>query len=110
MEIEKLQIAEFCQKHHITRMRIYPNPHRTAAQRAKVPEFLVDFEPGHTPGYFDMFGGPGLLGMEEELALLLGKEEAYLMSSSGLSPSLRQRDLAGALSEGEPLYEATKQA
>ena len=79
MELDSEAIAEFCQKHHITRMRSYPNPHRTAAQREKAPEFLVDFEPGHIPGYFDMFGGPGLLGMEEELALLLGKEEAYLI-------------------------------
>ena len=110
MEIEKLQISEFCQKHHITRMRSYANPHRTAAQREKVPEFLVDFEPGHSPGYFDMSGGPGLIGMEEELALLLGTEEAYLMSSTGLSPSLRQKDLEGALSVGEPLYEATRKA
>ena len=110
MEIEKSQIAEFCQRHHITRMRGYANPHRTAAQREKVPEFLVDFEPGHIPGYFDMFGGPGLIGMEEELALLLGTEEAYMQSSTGLSPSLRQKDLEGALSVGKPLYEITKKA
>ena len=110
MEIEKAQIAEFCQKHHITRMRSYSNPHRTAAQREKVPGFLVDFEPGHLPGYFDMFGGPGLIGMEEELALLLGTEEAYMISSTGLSPSLRQKDSEGLLSVGEPLYEAVKKA
>ncbi len=110
MEFDSSAIAEFCQKHHITRMRGYANPHRTAAQREKVPEFLVDFEPGHLPGYFDMFGGPGLIGMEEELASVLGTEEAYLISSTGLSPSLRQKDLEGALSVGEPLYETTKQA
>ena len=110
MEFDTYAIAEFCQKHHITRMRNYANPHRTAAQRENVPGFLVDFEPGHIPGYFDMSGGPGLIGMEEELALLLGTEEAYLMSSTGLSPSLRQKDLEGALSVGEPLYEATRKA
>ena len=108
MELDSEAIAKFCQKHHITRMRNYANPHRTAAQSVKVPEFLVDFEPGHIPGYFDMFGGPGLLGMEEELALLLGTEEAYLQSSTGLSPYLRQKDLQGALSAGEPLYQAVK--
>ena len=108
MELDSKAIAEFCQRHYITRMRSYANPHRTAAQREKVPEFLVDFEPGHIPGYFDMFGGPGLLGMEEELALLLRTEEAYLQSSTGLSPYLRQKDLEGALSTGEPLYQAIK--
>ena len=108
MEFDTNAIAEFCQKHHITRMRSYANPHRTAAQSVKAPEFLVDFEPGHTPGYFDMFGGPGLLGMEEELALLLGTEEAYLQSSTGLSPYWRQKDLEGTLSKGEPLYQVTK--
>lgn len=110
MDFDSSVIAEFCRKHHITRMRSYANPHRTAAQREKAPGFLVDFEPGHLPGYFDMFGGPGLIGMEEELALLLGTEEAYLISSTGLSPSLRQIDLKGALSVGKPLYEAAKQA
>ena len=110
MEFDSEAIAKFCQKHHIARMRSYANPHRTAAQREKVPGFLVDFEPGHIPGYFDMSGGPGLIGMEEELALLLGKEEAYLQSSTGLSPSLRQKDLEVGLSVGEPLYEATKKA
>lgn len=103
-------IAEFCQKHHITRMVGYANPHTTPAGRENSPEFLVDFEPGHIPGYFDMFGGPGLIGMEEELALMLGKEAAYLHSATGISPSLRQKALDGDFNVGEPLYEAAKKA
>ena len=105
MKIEASQIAEFCQKHHITRMLSYVHPHRPAAERENVMDFLVDFEPGHIPGYFDMFGGPGLLGMEEELAGMLGKEQAYLHSSTGIPP-LRKKALANALAMAEPLYPA----
>ena len=109
MEIEKSQIAEFCQKHHITRMLRYTDPSRPAAEKERVMDFLVDFEPGHIPGYFDMFGGPGLIGMEEELAEMVGKEQAFLHSSTGI-PAGRKKALADAFAKAEPLYQAPKAA
>ena len=60
MQLDSKAIAKFCQKHHITRMLRYTDPFRPAAEKERVMDFLVDFEPGHIPGYFDMFGGPGL--------------------------------------------------
>ena len=87
-------------------MSAYVNPSRSVAERERVMDFLVDFEAGHAPGYFDMFGGPGLIGMEEELADILGKEQVILMTSSGM-PSGRKKALANALDEAEHLYPAT---
>ena len=109
MEIDKSQIAEFCQRHHITRMLNYADPTRPAAEKNTVMDFLVDFAPGRIPGYFDMFGGPGLLGMEEELAEILGKEWAYLHSSTGI-PYGRKKGLADAFAMGELLYQDAKTA
>ena len=106
MEFDSSAIAKFCQKHHITMMLAYVNPTRSTAEEDRIVDFLVDFAPGHTPGYFDMFGGPGLIGMEEELALMLGKEQVVLMSSTGMPPG-RRKALAGALTQGERLYQAT---
>ena len=107
MEIEKSQIAEFCQRNHITRMLNYNDPSRTSTEKERVLDFLVDFAPGHIPGYFDMFGGPGLIGMEEELAELLGKEQVYLHSSTGI-PSGRKKALADTLAKAKLLYQAVK--
>jgi hypothetical protein len=80
-----------------------------ATEKERVTDFLVDFTPGHIPGYFDMFGGPGLIGMEEELAEMVGKEQAFLHSSTGI-PSGRKKALAGALARAEPFYQAPKTA
>ncbi len=108
MEIETSPIAEFCQKHHITRMLSYANPNLTAAEKESVLDFIVDFAPGHIPGYFDMSGGPGLIGMEEELALMLGKEQVYLHSSTGINPFFRTKAVDDAIAAAKPLYQATK--
>ena len=104
MELDSKAIAKFCQKHHITRMLNYAHPHRPVAERNQVMDFLVEFEPGHAPGYFDMFGGPGLIGMEEELAEMLGKECVYLMSISGIGPHFRTKALDDARAAAKPLY------
>ena len=109
MEFDSEAIAKFCQKHHIARMLRYTDPSRPAAEKERVMDFLVDFEPGHAPGYFDMFGGPGLIGMEEELAEMMGKEQAFLHSSTGI-PAGRKKALADAFAKAEPLYHAPKTA
>ncbi len=109
MEFDLDAIAEFCQKHHITRMLRFIHPSRTAAEKERAMDFLVDFAPGHIPGYFDMFGGPGLIGMEEELAEMIGKEQVFLHSSTGI-PSGRKKAMAGAFAMSESIYQTTKTA
>lgn len=106
MEFDSSVIAKFCQKHHITRMLSYNHPSRTAAEKERVLDFLVDFEPGHSPGYFDMTGGPGLIGMEEELAELLGKEQVYLDGPGGDNLLFPSKSLDEAIAMAEPFYQA----
>ena len=108
MEVDMSQITDFCQKNHITRMLSYTHPHRTAAERNKVLDFLVEFEPGHLPGYFDMKGGPGLIGMEEDLAEMLGKEWVYMITPSGIGPHFCTKALDDARAIAKPIYQAPK--
>ncbi len=104
MEFDSAAIAKFCQKHHITRMLHYNHPSRHGACQRQVVDFVVDFAPGHMPGYFDMFGAPGLIGMEEELAGLLGKKQAFMQSSTGI-PEGRKKALADSLKKGYTIYQ-----
>lgn len=104
----KAQIAEFCQKHHITRMMSYIYPFHKAEDKDHVMNFLVDFEEGHSPGYFDLSGGPGLIGMEEELAEILGKKYAYIGTFKGRSRYLRTKPLDDAQAKAQMVYQAPK--
>ena len=108
MEFDSSAIAEFCQKHHITRMMSYIYPFHKTEDKDHVLDFLVDFEDGHTPGYFDMSSGPGLIGMEEELAELLGKKYAYINTYEGIGPHLRSKLLDDARAMAKPVYQAPK--
>ena len=109
VDMEK-EIAEFCKKNHITKMMSYTYPFHSAAGKDSVLDFLVDFEPDHTPGYFDMTGGPGLIGIEEELALLLGKKYVYLNTYAGIGPHFRSKALDDARAMAEPFYPAPETA
>ena len=110
MDFDSSVIAEFCQKHRITRMLSYTYPFHKAEDKDCVLDFLVDFEEGHTPGYFDMSGGPGLIGMEEELAEILGKKYAYIQSFDGIGPHFRSKLLDDARAMAEPVYPAPNSA
>ena len=115
MEIDQAQIAEFCQKYHITRMLTYVHPSRSPEVRGRVKDFLVDFEPGCTPGYFGIPNAPGLmsiglLDMEEELAGLVGEEFAHIMSIAGIGPHFRSKDVDDARAAAVLLYPVEKTA
>ena len=109
MEIDKAKIAKFCQKHHITRMLTYVHPSRSPEVRGRVKDFLVDFEPGYTPGFFVMpsYTGLqrfGLLDMEEELAGLVGEEFAFIMDFAGIGPHFRSKDVDDARAAAVLIY------
>ena len=115
MAIDQAQIAKFCQKHHITRMLTYVHPNRRPEVRGRVKDFLVDFEPGYTPGYFVMPSHTGrqrfgLLDMEEELAGLVGEEFAYIMDFAGIGPHFRSKDVDDARAAAVLIYPVEKTA
>ena len=60
------QIAEFCHRHHIRRLSLFGSVLRDDFRPESDVDVLVEFEPGHVPG-FDFFG------MQEELSSILGR-------------------------------------
>jgi len=88
-------IEPFCQKHHIRSLAIFGSFVRDDFRSDSDLDVLVDFEPGHVPG-FDFFL------LEAELSKLIGYR-VDLQTAGFISPIVRQ----SALSEAVPIYEQT---
>lgn len=86
-------IISFCQKHHIRQLSFFGSVVRDDFGPQSDIDVLVEFEPGHTPG-FDFFL------MEAELSQLLGRK-VDLQTLNFLSPEIRR----SVLSEAVPAYE-----
>jgi predicted nucleotidyltransferase len=88
-------IESFCQEHHIRSLAVFGSFTRDDFGPDSDMDILVDFEPGHVPG-FDFFL------IEAELSRMLGRT-VDLQTASFLSPGIRQ----SALSEAVMVYEQT---
>jgi predicted nucleotidyltransferase len=89
------QIAQFCQKHHIRRLAFFGSAVRNDFGPQSDIDVLVEFEPGHMPG-FDFFL------IEAELSQLLGRK-VDLQTENFISPEIRR----SILSEAVTVYEQT---
>jgi predicted nucleotidyltransferase len=86
-------LESFCQKHHIRSLAIFGSFARDDFKPESDMDVLVDFEPGHVPG-FDFFL------IEIELSGLLGLK-VDLQTANFLSLGIHQ----SALSEAVTLYD-----
>lgn len=75
------KIERFCQEHHIRRLAFFGSVVREDFRPESDIDVLVEFEPGHTPG-FDFFL------IEVELSDLLGRK-VDLQTMNFLSPQIR---------------------
>ena len=82
--ISKDKIEDFCQRHYICRLSIFGSALRDDFEPGSDVDVLVDFIPGHTPGFF------GLFDMEEELSGLFGGHKVDLRTPEDLSQYFRQ--------------------
>jgi len=89
-DIPKDLIEGFCRKHHIRKLAIFGSYLREDFGPESDIDFLVEFEQGHTPGYFE------LAAMEEELSNLLGGCKADLRTHQELSRYFRDKVMAEA--------------
>jgi uncharacterized protein len=64
---EKEQLAEFAKQHHIRKLALFGSILRDDFRLDSDIDILVEFEPEHVPGFFD------LMKMEEELSSLFGR-------------------------------------
>jgi uncharacterized protein len=83
-------IKDFCQKHHIRKLSHFGSYLREDFGPESDLDFLVEFEEGHTPGYFE------LADMEEELSDALGGCKVDLRTPQELSRYFRDKVMAEA--------------
>ena len=88
ISVDRNKIADFCRCHHIQKLALFGSVLRRDFRPTSDVDVLVEFEPGHVPGweFFDM---------EEELSKILGRK-ADLNTPGFLSRFFRQRVLAEA--------------
>lgn len=81
-------LAEFCRRHHISKLALFGSVLRADFRPDSDVDVLVEFEPGQTPGlaFFDI---------EAELSQLLGRR-VDLNTPQFLSPRIRARVQAEA--------------
>lgn len=84
--IDPHQIEAFCQKHNIRKLAFFGSVVRDDFGPQSDIDILVEFEPGHIPGY-------NFFLLEAELSQLLGRK-VDLQTTNFLSPEIRNRALA----------------
>ncbi len=87
---DKDRIADFCRRHHITRLAIFGSAPRDDFGSDSDVDVLVDFEPGHVPGFFRLFD------MEDELSALFNGRKVDLRTPQDLSHYFRDKIIAQA--------------
>ncbi len=84
------KIAEFCRRNHIHRLYLFGSALRDDFRPDSDVDVLVEFEPGHVPGFFRLFD------METELSALFGGRKVDLRTPQDLSRYFRDDVLATA--------------
>ena len=95
IDVPEDEIASFCKKHHIHKLAFFGSVLRDDFGPDSDVDILVEFEPGHVPGFFHLFD------IEEELSAILGVK-VDLRTPEDLSRYFRQK----VLSTAEVLYAA----
>jgi predicted nucleotidyltransferase len=96
IEIPRRKIAGFCRRHHIKKLSLFGSVLRDDFGPDSDVDVLVEFLPGHTPGYFSLFD------MEAEFSALLGGRKADIRTSQDLSRYFREQ----VIREARVQYEA----
>ncbi|HEX5165650.1 MAG TPA: nucleotidyltransferase family protein [Thermomicrobiales bacterium] len=94
IEIPQAAIEAFCRKHHIKQLALFGSVLRDDFTDESDVDVLVEFKPGHTPGweFFDM---------ERELSAIIGRK-VDLNTAGFLSPYFRD----DVIREAEVRYDA----
>ena len=83
-------VAEFCRRHHIRRLSVFGSVLRDDFRPDSDVDVLVEFQPGHTPGW-------EVVDLEDELSGLFGGRPVDLVNPKYLNPRLRDRILKSAV-------------
>jgi predicted nucleotidyltransferase len=83
VSLSKNTIAEFCQRHHIRKLAFFGSVPRGDLRPDSDIDVLVEFEPGHIPGF-------AFFAIQDELSELLGRK-VDLHTRNFLSPYFRDQ-------------------
>jgi predicted nucleotidyltransferase len=81
--IDSRRIAEFCRRRHVRRLALFGSVLRDDFGPASDVDVLVEFEPGHIPGF-------AFVDIEDELAAIFGRK-VDLHTPGSLSRYFRDR-------------------
>ncbi|MGQ0663067.1 MAG: nucleotidyltransferase family protein [Pseudomonadota bacterium] len=90
IDIPQDKIAEFCRRHHIRKLSLFGSVLRNDFRPGSDIDVLVEFEPGHVPGFLR------LNDLERQLSGLAGGHEIDMVTPKFLNHRLRHRILAEA--------------
>ena len=90
--IDPERIAAFCRRHHMSRLSLFGSVLRDDFGSESDVDVLVEFDPGHVPGW-------RFFEMQDELSAILGRP-VDLNTPGFLSKYFRDEVIAGAL----PIY------
>jgi hypothetical protein len=87
---DREKIAAFCRAHHVRRLALFGSALRADFGPESDVDVLVEFEPGHVPGFLR------LARMERELSEAFGGREVDIRTAEDLSRYFRDDVLATA--------------
>lgn len=88
IQVPTADIARLCAEHHIVRLAFFGSVIRDDFGPGSDVDVLVEFEPGHVPGF-------AFFRIQDELSRLLGRQ-VDLHTAKSLSPYFREEVLAVA--------------
>jgi predicted nucleotidyltransferase len=84
------ELVDFCRRHYIRRLCIFGSALRGDFRPNSDVDLLVEFQPGHTPGW-------DIVDLEEELSGLFGGRRVDVVNPKYLNPRLRETILNSAV-------------
>ena len=87
--VPKDQLAEFCRRNHILRLALFGSILREDFRPDSDIDVLVEFEPGHVPGF-------GFIRLQDELSALFDGRPVDLVTPKFLNHRIRDEVLKTA--------------
>jgi len=88
--VPKARVAEFCQRNHISAFYLFGSVLRDDFRPESDIDILVEFEPGHVPGFFSIFD------MEHELSRIFAARKTNIRTAKDLSRYFREEIISTA--------------
>jgi predicted nucleotidyltransferase/predicted transcriptional regulator len=96
IQISEKDLRNFCERHHINKLSLFGSVLRDDFRPDSDIDILVEFEPGHVPGF-------GIISLEKELSTILGRR-VDIRTSADLSRYFRNK----VVKEARTAYEHTQ--